>query len=1581
MKMKQKEIQKNDYITHLDGENIYMNFKTCYDFDKRTASFLKEYLEIYKDETINILDIGCGNGDILLETLKELDLQKKHFNIFFNDSSHEMIEELQNNIIKKFTNINNKYCFYFNDNSFEDIICDFNKNDTWGIIYKNCKQNIQDIHEMKFHMILLSHSFYSFLERDIKNKKEEFSDSVKVLKFIWNRLDKSGICLIVASSGKSPEKTIKFQLDDFKDANAEKILELIIQQAYPFKYHSDVSKLDIQELINNSELTEKGIEWASYYFRTDLRNRHCDKKLIDLKKLFLQYSDTKQIPTNIIYIQIYKDIQKRFSLGNSVADNLINFYINDYTKMDFKTTIENIIVSYLKTYTNLFEFINSAYFLVLDEKHRYEDIFFHVRDEDENENYQKRIYSIFLFNMFSRKLFAGTNDLYTKSIAEILFKGSNKDKRSFVFTSVDNPKLNTNFQVVSNMKELWRKKVDGFSKVVNKLNLSDYYKTNKIKFSQQYESINESNKSIFKELSNKFNDCYLSNFNNNNNNDHLKDSFYKFKNCFTEKIDFSFDDFLRYHRVIGHIAESNFLYIFFVPSKHLTYQKSSVAGLYFIIEVSSEEIEEIIEFFVHVFVEDFHKIATIINQDHNTKLILNKSLKAAVSAIMSRNGSHNIGSHVINRVVENIDTLNIQDHKYFLRYLQQRMDFIAQISTEFPKWSTSHWFVMEIMKNFYSQKHLLNYIVESEGLKAYEEGSRRDTNTDKLQCVIKNIKKYNLKSINDEHSYRESYCEFSSNEMIDCKYKEKGQVLVCDRDLCKADPNGDIKVAVPGGMVGFHALYTIIENFLRNSAKHNYARYPDAEKENRKEPMLITFKIWNYEDVHDYYTVRIRDNYSYISGLIAESTFNEESDKDFDKKKMRILHPVAKVVKDIKSCLKEKDNIKFDLANHKNIASDNYDIIFIIDDGKVFRENGIKLGYCDLMLDSRVRFIEEAYWNDFLRNTKPSPISVDEQIRFLKQYYIPVHLKINNKIINSLIEDNGSLRKADWGIAEMKISAGFLYKKDISQIGGGGEENLDNLIKAIAIPEYRDGKIRAYRLGYEFRMLKPVDVLLIGYSGDDNEALKREAILPVDKYDKIQYSAEMAVVLDDKKNNDNDLLLLLKSAEDNTDKIKTGIEDYPGRLFVVSDDKNIESKIGRGKFLKKRIILIQQEEFNEISKSESGSYTSFKNKLLKHWISHVMKLRGKEELNIVINPTEGGTVGTKDINPEELLDAFLFLKSAIAQKNSKRLIEKKEVYEEILNRMLSGNIENRAKLKECLKEEYNINGDEIEKLDVSKINEIKEKTRPFIKRIFEDYGIFQSESYTPSTLPEIFKENFKEKSITGEGVFFKLNSKKVFFEKIFFYNKAHEASEKKNKIIYERHREVVKKDGFIYQENLGGGSMHFHLFAYPKDWIEEFGANIIENGLLKIAIMDERVAGSSILKTYHPELEAAGIYFIKEFLGFKLDYEWSDDSFITIDDRGIKSVKNKEAPDIDILIIHQGLLDKMDNIDKETIAERFRQLKEFIPYIFVTSGRGRPDTISEGVKYVPFGIIESTLLQKPHSKLLLTKQLLGGISD
>ena len=159
------------------------------------------------------------------------------------------------------------------------------------------------------------------------------------------------------------------------------------------------------------------------------------------------------------------------------------------------------------------------------------------------------------------------------------------------------------------------------------------------------------------------------------------------------------------------------------------------------------------------------------------------ALRSAVSAIMGRNMSHNIGSHVIARYAAVVGSAEEQrekdpersqeDHRtVFLRYLQRRMDFIAEVSTsDKPNWSQPLGLV-EILAalDFEKAKGRIN-----------EEGES------KFKPILL------------------SY--------ITGKEGIKASVHI--------DPNTQEYFNCPSGEVGAHALYVILENIIRNSARHN----------------------------------------------------------------------------------------------------------------------------------------------------------------------------------------------------------------------------------------------------------------------------------------------------------------------------------------------------------------------------------------------------------------------------------------------------------------------------------------------------------------------------------------------------------------------------------------------------------------------------------------------------------------------------------------------------------------------------------------------------------------------------------------
>ena len=215
-----------------------------------------------------------------------------------------------------------------------------------------------------------------------------------------------------------------------------------------------------------------------------------------------------------------------------------------------------------------------------------------------------------------------------------------------------------------------------------------------------------------------------------------------------------------------------------------------------------------------------------------------ESLKSAKAAIMSRNMSHNLGSHVMfyikqklqsvskivdNKVLENIIPGNIAtiadiEEKIktnkdielpflvglgrFINYLQERQDYIATVATDYiPARSTISFkdFIYDELKPDlrYRRHHidnpdgeagwapgnlLLDYIAYSEGYKSSDE------------IIIK------FKDFNGENP------------------KENGEESEDFQELRK------FNVALPGGVIGRQAIFSIFENIIRNAAKHSERR-------------------------------------------------------------------------------------------------------------------------------------------------------------------------------------------------------------------------------------------------------------------------------------------------------------------------------------------------------------------------------------------------------------------------------------------------------------------------------------------------------------------------------------------------------------------------------------------------------------------------------------------------------------------------------------------------------------------------------------------------------------------------------------
>jgi hypothetical protein len=153
------------------------------------------------------------------------------------------------------------------------------------------------------------------------------------------------------------------------------------------------------------------------------------------------------------------------------------------------------------------------------------------------------------------------------------------------------------------------------------------------------------------------------------------------------------------------------------------------------------------------------------------KFRLSYALRSAVAAIMSRNMSHNIGSHVLAYYEQSLKEINREAQpldearEKFNRYLQARMDYIAYVTTITPSYGVG-FTLEEIINEFNENKILIKGLAASE-----------------------NFKEVQINLINDNSTYK---------------------------DL----------LSFPMGELGKHALFNIFEGIARNTAKHGYPEGP-----------------------------------------------------------------------------------------------------------------------------------------------------------------------------------------------------------------------------------------------------------------------------------------------------------------------------------------------------------------------------------------------------------------------------------------------------------------------------------------------------------------------------------------------------------------------------------------------------------------------------------------------------------------------------------------------------------------------------------------------------------------------------------
>jgi len=241
------------------------------------------------------------------------------------------------------------------------------------------------------------------------------------------------------------------------------------------------------------------------------------------------------------------------------------------------------------------------------------------------------------------------------------------------------------------------------------------------------------------------------------------------------------------------------------------------------------------------------------------------AILGARAAIMSRNLSHNVGSHALanSRFFESVGILHemptspqpivgarMGDEGYdggiflhketncplrkgevwrarqrlatFNNFLQGRLDFIARALGESSSPPEPLFFFGDLMQGFFSQGVLLNTLLSDNGI------------------TIENME-FHIQMPGMAHPVvyvgrRDEHKSGSGEELRHTHFVKDpdGGML---RVKCVKDDLKDILIGVPGGMVGRHAFYGFLENIMRNAAK--YGRRRKSYRGLIKEPLVV----------------------------------------------------------------------------------------------------------------------------------------------------------------------------------------------------------------------------------------------------------------------------------------------------------------------------------------------------------------------------------------------------------------------------------------------------------------------------------------------------------------------------------------------------------------------------------------------------------------------------------------------------------------------------------------------------------------------------------------------------------------------
>lgn len=263
-------------------------------------------------------------------------------------------------------------------------------------------------------------------------------------------------------------------------------------------------------------------------------------------------------------------------------------------------------------------------------------------------------------------------------------------------------------------------------------------------------------------------------------------------------------------------------------------------------------------------------------EEKHTKEIKREATHAAIADIINRNQAHHIGSHVSNRATldkvlerlgkkhsdlgDKILYLSILDLLNRLnQYKDERSGYLTYL-TQYSSPSSAYLF-KDVLQPFIENTLLMDNIAANENINYTDRDANGNLLKNRLRLSVRLKNSGAGERFEALYKKKDGTVLYSSETLPYLRHKTDAGFLYETVDLSYPD----IEVSLPGTL-GKHALYSILENFIRNSAKHGcHAKHNE---------LFVYIELSGLGDP-DHITVRITDNCSMIDDQQRIAKFNE----------------------------------------------------------------------------------------------------------------------------------------------------------------------------------------------------------------------------------------------------------------------------------------------------------------------------------------------------------------------------------------------------------------------------------------------------------------------------------------------------------------------------------------------------------------------------------------------------------------------------------------------------------------------------------------------------------------------------------